>query len=234
MGFSFGDVYRKAIALFDDPKITKAYETSQVQFNKLMYTFLQNAISMFNNPLSISIRLAEYTEPKGTMEIFESDGETQTFQLSDDFELMENSVYDYVEGEIRVRGSVNVDERTVTFPHVLPKGQQYAFEQYYIGEFTGNFSGYNPGSGGDQSVNGYIKDILARLLVKAWGEEERNWLLDIRNIMQDSDFKIMSNDKILKSKNEWIDQLDAEIYNYQNRLAWQIRFMNGSRRLGRG
>lgn len=76
MGFSFGDVYRKAIALFDDPKITKAYETSQVQFNKLMYTFLQNAISMFNNPLSISIRLAEYTEPKGTMEIFESDGET--------------------------------------------------------------------------------------------------------------------------------------------------------------
>lgn len=39
MGFSFGDVYRKAISLFDDPKITKAYETSQVQFSKLMYTF---------------------------------------------------------------------------------------------------------------------------------------------------------------------------------------------------
>lgn len=234
MGFSFSEIYRKAIALFDDPKISKAYETSQVQFNKLMYTFLQNAISMFNNPLSISIRQAEHTEPKGTLETFEADGESNTFSLSGEFELMDNSVYDFVEGDLRVQGTINKETKTVTFPDVLPKGQQYAFEQYYVGEFTGSFTGYSPGSGTDEAVNGYIKDILARLLVKAWGEEERNWLLDIRNIMQDSDFKIMSNDKILRSKNEWIDQLDAEIYNYQNRLAWQIRFMNGSQRLGRG
>ena len=52
--------------------------------------------------------------------------------------------------------------------------------------------------------------------------------------MQDSDFKIMSNDRILKAKNEWVDQLDSEIYNYQNRLAWQIRFMGGSKFIGRG
>ena len=87
---------------------------------------------------------------------------------------------------------------------------------------------------GTSLVVGYVKDILARLLVKAWGEEERNLLLDIRNLMQDSDFKIMSNDRILKAKNEWVDQLDSEIYNYQNRLAWQIRFMGGSKFIGRG
>ena len=50
MGILFSDVYRKAIALFDDPRITTAYETNPLQFNKIMYTYLQNAISMFNNP----------------------------------------------------------------------------------------------------------------------------------------------------------------------------------------
>ena len=56
-----------------------------------------------------------------------------------------------------------------------------------------------------------VKDILARLLVKSWAESERNLLLDIRNIMQDSDFKITGNDKILNAKNAWVDQLDSEI-----------------------
>ena len=31
-----------------------------------MYTYLQNAISMFNNPLSVSLRLSNYKEPIGT------------------------------------------------------------------------------------------------------------------------------------------------------------------------
>lgn len=89
---------------------------------------------------------------------------------------------------------------------MLPEGQQYAIEQYYIGEFTDSFEGLTATKRlGNNLVIGYVKDILARLLVKAWGEEERNLLLDIRNIMQDSDFKIMSNDRILRSKNEWID-----------------------------
>ena len=102
-------------------------------------------------------------------------------------------------------------------------------------EFTDEFKDFNNNVQGSNAVAiGYIKDILARLLVKAWAEEERNMLLDIRNIMQDSDFKIMSNDRILKAKNEWIAQMNEEIATYQGRLAWMIRFMRGSSYLGRG
>lgn len=235
MGILFSDIYKKAIALFDDPKITRAYDTNALQFNKIMYTYLQNAISMFNNPLSVSLRLSNYKEPIGTMESFEADGQSNTFTLSENFVLLDNSMYNFIQGNMLVQGKVDRDTKSVTFPDILPAGQQYAFEQYYVGEFLDSFSDLTLlGSKGNSLVVGYIKDILARLLVKAWGEEERNLLLDIRNIMQDSDFKIMSNDKILRSKNEWIDQLDAEIYNYQNRLAWQIRFMSGSSKLGRG
>lgn len=235
MSILFSDIYEKAIALFDDPKITIAYETNKIQFAKLMYTYLQNAIALFTNPASIGMRLSSYNPPKGIQEIFEGDGTNKTFTLDPDFVLTDNSLYSYIQNGEYVQGELNAENRTVTFPDVLPVGEQYAFEQYYIGEFTGNFTGLNSRTAnGDALILGEIKDILARLLIKAWGEEERNLLLDIRNLMQDTDFKIMGNDRILRAKNAWIDQLDSEVLQLQNKLAWNIRFMNGSKNIGRG
>lgn len=235
MAILFSDIYGKAIALFDDPKITIAYETNKIQFHKLMYTYLQNAIAMFTNPASVGIRLVDYNVPVGTMETFESDGDTTSFVLSDDFPIMENSLYNYIEGNQLACGTFDPETKTVTFPDVIPDGQQYAFEQYYVGEFTNEFvKMQNLTQAGNTLIVEEIKDILARLLVKAWAESERNMLLDIRNLMQDSDFKITGNDRILKSKNLWVDQLDTEIMQLQNKLAWNIRFMNSSVNVGIG
>lgn len=235
MSILFSDIYEKAIALFDDPKITVAYQTNIIQFDKLMYTYLQNAITMFHNPASIALKLASYNEPSGVMQVWVSDGVNSTLKLDDAFEIKENSEYLFIEGELTVEGVLNKDSRTVTFPDVLPEGKEYAFEQYYVGEFLDTFTNFNkkvPGS--DAMVQNTIKDILARLLVRAWGEGERNLLLDIRNILQDSDFKLTPNNRILDSKNEWIDQLDSEIFQLQNRLAWMIRFTGSSTNIGRG
>lgn len=236
MGFLFTDVYVKAVSLFDDPKITAAYNSNAIQFNKLMYTYLQNAIGLFNNPLSISIRLSNYKEPKGTAQVFEGDGTTKSFQLDPDFEILENSLYEYIEGKLTVKGKLNIETRTVEFPDVLPEGQQYYFQQYYPGEFLDDFKNFNQRTNqqGNNMIIDQIKNILARLLVKSWAEEERNFLLDIRNLMQDSDFKINGNDRVLKAKNEWIETLNSEVLYYQNRLAWMIRFMGGSYNIGRG
>ena len=235
MSILFSDIYTKAIALFDDPKITVAYQTNIIQFDKIMYTYLQNAISLFNNPVSVGMRLSMYNEPVGTMEIFEGDGQSSTFVLDDNFEIKPNSEYCYIEGDIMVKGELDIENRIVSFPDVLEKGQQYAFEQYYVGEFLDDFSGLNKNTkGGNSLIVGEIKDILARLLVKSWAENERNLLTDIRNVLQDSDFKLTSNASILTSKNKWIDQLDWEILQHQNRLAWNIRFMKGSMNIGRG
>lgn len=235
MSILFSDIYEKAIALFDDPKITVAYQTNIIQFDKLMYTYLQNAITMFHNPASIALKLASYNEPSGVMQVWVSDGANSTLKLDDAFEIKENSEYLFIEGELTVEGILDKDSRTVTYPDVLPEGKEYAFEQYYVGEFLDTFTNFNkkvPGS--DAMVQNTIKDILARLLVRAWGEGERNLLLDIRNILQDSDFKLTPNNRILDSKNEWIDQLDSEIFQLQNRLAWMIRFTGSSTNIGRG
>ena len=235
MSILFSDIYTKAIALFDDPKITVAYQTNIIQFDKIMYTYLQNAISMFNNPVSVGMRLSMYNEPVGTMEIFEGDGENSTFVLDDKFEIKPNSEYCYIEGDIMVKGKLDIENRTVTFPDILEEGQQYAFEQYYVGEFLDEFKDLNKNTrAGNSLIIGEIKDILARLLVRAWAENERNMVTEIRNVLQDSDFKLTSNASILNSKNKWIDQLDSEILQHQNRLAWNIRFMKGSMNIGRG
>ena len=235
MSILFSDIYTKAIALFDDPKITVAYQTNIIQFDKIMYTYLQNAISMFNNPVSVGMRLSMYNEPVGTMEIFEGDGQSSTFVLDDNFEIKPNSEYCYIEGDIMVKGKLDIENRTVTFPDVLEEGQQYAFEQYYVGEFLDEFKDLNKNTrSGNSLIIGEIKDILARLLVRAWAENERNMVTEIRNVLQDSDFKLTSNASILNSKNKWIDQLDSEILQHQNRLAWNIRFMKGSMNIGRG
>ena len=79
MSILFSEIYEKSIGLFDDPKITLSYKKNKIQFHKLMYTYLQNSISMFNNPARIGFLLSKYTAPKGTMEVFQGDGINSTF-----------------------------------------------------------------------------------------------------------------------------------------------------------
>ena len=230
---SFNEIYTKAIALFDDPKITVAYNTNSIQFKKLMYTFLQNAIALFTNPVSIGTSLAKYAPPFGKMEIFTSDGSTTEFSIDPTIILSEEPEYSYafVEDGKYVQGVIDFQNRTVTFPDIISAGKEYALEMYYEGEFLDEL-GYN--GIGSTLVLEEVKGILARLLIKAWAEEERNFLLDIRNLMQDTDFKITGNDRVLKSKNAWVDQLDNEVLQLQTKLAWNIRFMRGSQKIDRG
>lgn len=226
---SFADVYAKAIGLFDDPKITIAYNTNLMQFYKLMYVYLQNSIALFNNPLSLAELLSGYIEPKGQMQIFQGDGKTNSFKLDDDFEILDNSVYQYiVEGDI-VTALLDKTNRTVTFPSIPLEGQECSIEQYTIGSLSYDFSSIGGTTSIQTNILRYSQDILARLLVKSWGESTRNFLLDIQNILTDSDFELHSSSNALRAKDSWIDQLDTEILQYQNKLAWNIRMAKNKR-----
>lgn len=229
MGILFSEIYEKSIGLFDDPKITLSYKKNKIQFHKLMYTYLQNSISMFNNPARIGFLLSKYTAPKGTMEVFQGDGINSTFILDENFELIPNSDLGFYINGFEVNGKLNIENRSVSFDEILPEGQEYSFEQYFPGEFLDDFSTVSKSSEALFSIVGQIKDILARLLVKSWAEDQRNFLLDIQNLMTDTDFKISSNSGILNSKNNWVDQLNGEVLQMQNKLAWQIRFAQGNR-----
>jgi len=230
----FSDIYTKSIALFDDPKITVAYNTNKIQFYKLMYTYMQNAVMLFSNPTWIAEKLSNFTEAQGQMETFAGDGVHNQFTVTMQ-DIPANSIYQFVEGSIIVDGIYDPITNKVTFPDVLPIGQEYAFEYYFPGSLDDEMFNNSPNSNkGDTLIIHIVKDILARLLVKAWAESERNFLLDIRNIMQDADFKITGNDRILSAKNAWVDRLDTEVLQLQNKLSWNIRFLDGYKKKGRG
>ena len=138
MGILFSDVYRKAIALFDDPRITTAYETNPLQFNKIMYTYLQNAISMFNNPLSVSLRLSQYKEPKGIMQVFEGDGKNNKFELDPEFEIQDNpgTFNDRINSCYKSLSLLEMIDESVVLVHDYPDNGRLYYDiinLYYMG-----------------------------------------------------------------------------------------------------
>lgn len=226
LNISFKNIYTKAIGLFDDPKLTIAYNTNLMQFYKLMYTYLQNSISLFNNPLSAVRLLGTYKEPIGQMEVFVGDGKTKDFILDENFELLDNSIYQFIVNGNIITANINKEKRQVIFPEVIESNVEASIEQYYIGEFQSSFDSVISKPEQQIIMINQVQDILARLLVKSWGENTRNFLLDIQNILMDSDFKLHSASAALSSKNAWLDQLDREILQYQNKLAWNMKMLS--------
>lgn len=232
MSVSFSDVYSRAVGLFDDPKITYAYETNKIRFAKLMWTFLQNAIGGLISPTEVAYWASNYTAPSGTMEVFIEtiDSNTlefqTTFSLDNDFEIIEGSMYQYTaDGEI-VNAYLDVTNREVTFPEPISEGAEFSIEQYFPGCFNNDY--INTSNKTKETILQKVLGILAHRLVIAWGENERNYLLDIRNLMTDADFKVSSNSKALSAKNIWVNTLHTEIATLETQLGWLMRFPNAS------
>lgn len=221
----FEEIYNKAIDLFDDPKIKKAYLSNKIQFSKLMYPYLDTAISLFTNPAAIGVELVNRDEPIGQMEIFDGDGITKTFKLS--FVPNENSLLQFTQNGKTVDAVYDKVENTITFPEISLEGQECSCEYYYTGAFLSNFSKVS-NANMQEYVISTIEGILARLLVRCWAEYRRNFLLDIENILTTTDFNLHPASAALKSKNEWIHQLDQESNRMQTKLALTIRFAKNS------
>lgn len=217
----FEEIYNKAVVLFDDPKITTAYEENKITFCKHMYSFFNN-VSIYE-PVIIGQILSDVTNPIGQMEIFDADGMSSEFNV--EMDIPENSIIMfYADGNI-CNGIYNPDDKKVIFEgNILEEGKEYGLEYYYPGKYNGDFSSI---SGDDLVINDIeqkVKNILARLLVIAWAESVKNMLVDIQGILRDTDFKLTPNSQILSAKVKWIDDLYRQNLAEQNKLSWRIRY----------
>lgn len=218
---SFYEIYKQAVALFDDPKITEAYDFNKIKFAKMMYPFLNSSLSLFTNPSIIGMMLVDYEEPLGLMEVFDADGLTNTFDLS--LNPSENDMLEFKEDGKIVVGEYDANSKKVTFPNIIEVGKTYSVECYKCGYFktdlcvTGNKIT-------DADIKNKTIGILSRLLLLSWGEKTKNFLLDIENVLTDTDFNIHPASSALKSKIEFVSQLNSGIYQLQNKLAHIIRF----------
>lgn len=217
----FEEIYNKAVVLFDDPKITTAYEENKIAFCKHMYSFFNN-VSIYE-PVIIGQILSNTTGPQGQMEIFDGDGVTKEFSVTMD--IPDNSIIMYYADGNITSGIYNEVTKTVIFDgSILESGKQYGIEYYYPGSYNGDFSVISSDKLVIQDIEHKVKNILARLLVIAWAESVKNMLVDIQGILRDTDFKLTPNSQILTAKIKWIDDLYKQNLSEQNKLSWRIRY----------
>lgn len=217
----FEEIYNKAVVLFDDPKITTAYEENKIAFCKHMYSFFNN-VSIYE-PVIIGQILSNITNPSGQMEIFDGNGVSREFEV--EMDIPDNAIIMYyADGKI-ISGSYDFKNKKVVFNgDILEIGKQYGIEYYYPGSYNGDFSIISSNKLVIQDIEHKVKNILSRLLVIAWAESVKNMLVDIQGILRDTDFKLTPNSQILTAKIKWIDDLYKQNLSEQNKLSWRIRY----------
>lgn len=225
----FNDIYEKAFQLFDDPKITVAFESDKIAFAKYMYGYL-NTVSIFE-PVVISQALADVEPPKGQLELFDADGTHNTFELT--IVIPEGSYVKCTENGEVVAADINSATNTVTFPDVLPAGGEYGVEYYFPGAYKASFGSISSKINIQNDIRNRVTNILARLIVIAWAESTRDMLVDIQGLLRDTDFKATPNSQILTAKVAWVDKLVRKNNYDQNKLSWMLRYSSNTARFTR-
>lgn len=210
MSIFFTDIYKPAIGLFDDPKITDAFNTSPISFFKIMYTYLQNAIPRFTNPMIMKKLLSATTLPDGQVEIIDGNG-TNSYTVT--VSPLINSYFEYtIDGKL-VEGNYDSTLQIITFKDIVNTGSTISFEWYFPGKFTND-------------IDYTAQNILARLLVLCWTEKEKNFLLDIRRLLGDTDFKLPSEANSIRAKGEWYNDMKSEINKKMMKYSWDLQIQD--------
>ena len=217
----FKDIYNKAINLFDDPIIMKAYVEDTVRWEKLMYPYLENGINRFTNPTSISFLLVDQTLPQGQVETFVGDGSTTYHTTEGSFTPVEGADFSFYIGSKIDNGATYFDG-TVTFSSPVPVGTTCAVEWYYAGAFNTDFASAATQQVSPQVIAYRVKDILANALVWAWAEDEKNFVLDIKNLLTDHDFRIYSPANSVTAKQNWVNSIKFNLDTQTNKLSWDL------------
>lgn len=218
------EIYERAVKLFDDPFILKAYVKDPIAFQKIMYPYLINGVSIIARPPEVCDSLALQEEPVGTTEVFEGAGGS-VYELSTT--PAPNTAFSWlisssIEG-VRDEGARYMKKtNSVEFSRPVKTGETCSVEWYSAGGFTGIKSSWSP------SVVQRVKDLLARVVMIAWADKERNFLLDLKPLMNDTDFKRHSASAALRVKIEWVKSLREEVFNLQNKLDWDMINQNRS------
>ena len=226
----FKDIYARAINLFDDPDINRAYVEDVIKFEKMMYPHLINGIQLFKNPTKITWELFDQTAPQGKMEIFEG-SEAQDNQLTLGSTPVENSdVVVMINGQIDSGAVYNADTNSVTLSKEVSPTDEISVEWYYGGQFNSDFADAAAPMISAGVISAKVVDILARALVVAWAEKNKNFILEIRNVLTDTDFKLYSPANSTQSKIAWVQDLRKDLDTMQTKLGWDLYSV--SRRAG--
>ena len=222
----FKDIYNRAIRLFDDPKVLQKYEEDRAGFNKLMFEYLIVAKDKPTLPSAINDELCNYKKPEAVEESSNGDG-SNTYVLESsipnngvgvDFVYKING--EEVEGEFIP--STGTQPASVVFPREVGENETWVVEWFFAGVFTSDFKNCFRSDFNINKITDQLITILAYALLSTWADEEVGRVLEVRNILTDSDFKIYSPANSAKAKIDWRDKMNENVDTLTSTLNWMI------------
>jgi len=208
MSTPYSKIYTRAINLLEDPRITSAFESNPIDFFGIMYGYLDNAIPLFITPQAMQSKLSDRTLPTGQIELFNGDGINNVFHLSTT--PTTGALFNFMVANVEVIGSYDSLTNNVTLVNIPPIGvENVSIEWYTDGQFN-------------LTLIDRQELILAMLVVQCWSEKERNFLLDIRRLLGDTDFKLISEANSTNSKNNWFANVREHAETEMKKYSWDI------------
>lgn len=217
----FKEIFETAFNLFDDPDLSKKYFNDQAGFQKEMLDYLLIGKNKFTSPVAITDKLTEYESAIGKYEEDFGDGGTD-YAL--EFEVPHNGVgvgFTFMINHEKVPG-VYIGNNTVRFSREVYDDEQWSVAWFYAGAFTADFSNCLRTDFPANAIMDKVKNILAYALLSAYGDKEVGRILDVRNILTDTDFNMYSPANSARAKVEWRNQMNKDMDTLVSELNWRI------------
>lgn len=218
----FSAIFEKAFNLFDDPDINKLYYYDGAGFQRLMLQYLMIAKDKFTSPTVIVSKLCECDAPVGFSETDNGNG-TDTYVLEQRVANDGANVgFTFRIGREYVTGEYNPLDNSVKFPRAVAEGETWTVSWFYAGGFTADFQSGLRKDIPYQYVMDKIINILAYGILSVWGDKEVGRVLEVRNVLTDTDFAMHSPANSARAKVEWRNQMNRDMDTLISELNWRI------------
>lgn len=212
MSTSFITIYTQAINKIEDPRLTKKFEESIIGFCNIMYNFLVDAIPNFTTPSFITSKLSDITNPVYYEQQETCNGVDVVFIIK--YPINDTGIIEVdIDGNNKVGFTVNYQTSSIILDVAPTQNSTLTIKYYEDGFFNKNLN--------DEEIG-----ILSDILIYCWATKEENYLLDIRRLLQDTDFKLHNASQSISGKIGWINNLRETWQKRMNNYAWNQRYDN--------
>lgn len=218
----FKDIYERAIKLYDDPAIKYKYYNDPVGFDRVMFHYLMVAKNKFTSPTAITNKFCEYSEPEGIEESFDGNG-SDTYILESQVPNKGKGVtFLFKVGEESISGVYNSTNNSVIFSRKIEVNETCSVTWSFAGAFTADFTTCFRSDFNVPALIDKIITILAYALLSTWGDEEVGRLLEVKNILIDTDFNLLSQANATRARIEWRDRMNENVDSLTSEFTWMI------------
>ena len=218
----FYDIFERAFNLFSDPDIDRKYYNDKAGFQSDMLDFLILGKNKFTSPTAITDKLVICADPVGYEESDSGDGTAKYVLEQQVANNGEGVGFTYRIGKEKVRGTYDPSDNSVTFEREVGTDETWMVSWFYAGAFTADFSDCLRSDFPMDAIMDKVINILAYALLSAWGDKEVGRVLEVRNILTDTDFNLHSPATSARAKMEWRNQMNRDMDTLVSELNWRI------------